>query len=215
MDFLDHAAKAFGILKDIAIGGAALLAAWVGFQGLKTWRRQLVGGKRLELAENALVAAYDVVDALNQIRNPGAFGGEGATRKAEEGETKQETERLNAQYVPIERVLNANARFDKLREYRTRCRIHFGEESVPHFDTLLRAPYRIVIAARALMRDAKRSSQRELTEEQLEKTFQRREEWEAVIWDMGSAEKPDEFRREMNAALAGLDGLLKRYTADD
>jgi hypothetical protein len=143
------------------------------------------------------VAAYDAVEALPFIRSPLAFAGEGATRPHVEGETLEEQRRRDTNYIPIERTLRMSPRFDRLRDLRTRCRLHFGEQALPHFDRILQAPNEIIGAARVLswMPDEPK----------------RREPWENVIWE---TVPEDGMNQESRRALLTLDSILRPYTQE-
>jgi hypothetical protein len=56
------------LIKDILTGFAALVATYVGFTGLQTWKRQLTANAEHELASRVLVAAYKVRDTINNCR---------------------------------------------------------------------------------------------------------------------------------------------------
>jgi len=58
------------VIKDVAVAGAAIVAAWVGCRGLHTWRRQLKGKTEYELAIKVLTTSYELRDAIASVRNP-------------------------------------------------------------------------------------------------------------------------------------------------
>ena len=57
-------------LKDVVLGGAAIVGAVVAWRGLKTWKRQLKGGVEYELARRLLRCTYKYRDALSWVRHP-------------------------------------------------------------------------------------------------------------------------------------------------
>jgi hypothetical protein len=63
-----------------AISSAAI--AFFAVQGLRAWRRQLVGKRRFEVAEEAVLSAYRVAEKLEWIRNGAAFENEMAARRS-------------------------------------------------------------------------------------------------------------------------------------
>lgn len=60
----------FGSLKDLALGAAALVTAWVAMQGLQKWREELRGKTDFEVARGLARATYKVRDELAACRSP-------------------------------------------------------------------------------------------------------------------------------------------------
>ena len=56
--------------KDIAVTGAALVAAYIGLRGLSAWRRQLTGNAEYQLAKNILACVYELRDRVIEVRSP-------------------------------------------------------------------------------------------------------------------------------------------------
>jgi hypothetical protein len=56
------------LIKDIVTMLAASVAAYVGFTGLQTWKRQLTANAEHDLARRVLVAVYEVRDAIENCR---------------------------------------------------------------------------------------------------------------------------------------------------
>lgn len=67
------AAQVFG---SVAQGAGAIVLAIAGWIGISSWRKQLQGTRRQALAEEALSLVYRLVDAIEHLRQPFAFGGE-------------------------------------------------------------------------------------------------------------------------------------------
>lgn len=58
------------IVKDGVLTCAAILAGYVGLQGLGTWRRQLKGNTEYELAKLLLKTVYELREAIVSVRYP-------------------------------------------------------------------------------------------------------------------------------------------------
>ena len=67
-----------------------IVAAWTAIYGIRAWRSEFVGKKRIELAEEVLVRFYEARDVIRIIRNPFGYVGEGSTRQGAEGEAPEE-----------------------------------------------------------------------------------------------------------------------------
>ena len=64
------------IIKDVITAGAALVAAYIGWQGLATWRKQLKGRTEYELARRLLSSIYKIRNYVSYFRNPFMSAGE-------------------------------------------------------------------------------------------------------------------------------------------
>ena len=60
----------FSVLGTIVTAVGVGLAAWVGFSGLATWRKQNKGTSDHELSRRVLIDLYRLRDRIKQIRNP-------------------------------------------------------------------------------------------------------------------------------------------------
>jgi len=127
---------------------AALAAAYVAFRGLYTWRRDFIGRRQLELAEDALVLFYKSRDAIAAIRSPMSWVGEGGEIERHDGEsdfafhsrtTVAPTFKRNEEYAPV---------FSDLEAMKYRYMARFGEAAAKPFDDLVHLRVRILVKAR-------------------------------------------------------------------
>ncbi|MXY38636.1 MAG: hypothetical protein F4160_10450 [Rhodospirillaceae bacterium] len=166
-------------LQTIAVVAAAVVA----FVGIRSWRRELLGRRRSEIAEQAIVVASSVKDAFNYVRSPAGYKGEGQSRNREEDEKERMSERLDQDFVPIERLNKFTDEFAQLRSTMLLCKAHFEEGVTEPFDELFRIRSEIIRAARFRMMIS--SSNRLHNEKREEQYFQREE----IIWDHGDEDK--------------------------
>jgi hypothetical protein len=87
------------ILQSVSI----IIACWVAIFGINAWRREFIGKRRIELAEEVLGAFFAVKDAISYIRSPVSYTDEGSTRKKQNYETEEETKIMNRAYIVFER----------------------------------------------------------------------------------------------------------------
>lgn len=66
-----------------------LITSFVAVSGLTAWRRQLVGKRKGEIAEQALVSFYKARDVFKWARTPAVLTGEGESRKPAEEPTDE------------------------------------------------------------------------------------------------------------------------------
>jgi hypothetical protein len=88
---------------DIAQSLSVIVASAVAIYGIDAWRRQFVGRRRIELAEETLALFYQARDIIRAIRSPFGWSGEGQTRKRAPNERPEDKEALDRAYVLIER----------------------------------------------------------------------------------------------------------------
>src|SRR3954470_23878952 len=99
------------LIQNLIAIGALFLAV----RGVRNWNRERRDLRRAELAEKTLAAAYRAKDAFRFVRSPAGWGGEGSTRKRDEGESKTLSEALDRAFTPIERLNKMSEVFDELR----------------------------------------------------------------------------------------------------
>lgn len=133
----------FAILESIAVIAASAAAIW----GITAWRREHVGRKRIDTAEEILEGFYEARDHIAHIRSPAGFVGEGGTRKPAEGETAEDKELLDRAYVPIERYRRYSDEFARLRRLRYRARAYWGDAGEAPFVSMEAVVGRLLTAA--------------------------------------------------------------------
>ena len=160
---------------DIVQSVSVTAAAGVALLGVNEWRRQIVGKRKFELAEQVLASFYEVRDLFVWVRSPAAFGGEGETRKAE-GEDENVRRTRNIYFVPIERMQKHSELFAQLQSQRYSFMALFGAEAVEPFDLLRRVQVRISVSAQTLIGMAGNENARERNQALWERC-------ESDVWD--------------------------------
>ena len=136
----------FEIIASISI----IIASWVAINGINSWRREARWKNKYEIAENALSLFYEAQEAIEWIRFPGSFTGEGSSREKDESETEEEEKRLNLAYVPIERLSKHEHVFIKLKSLKYRFMSIFGTLSNNPFTEIDKIRNELVFAANQL-----------------------------------------------------------------
>jgi len=176
------------------------VAAWAAIYGISAWRREFVGKKRIELAEEVLVRFYEARDVIRIIRNPFSQVGEGSSRQAAEHETAEEKQIFDNAYVVFERYERHREVFSQLQSLRYRFMAQFGADAVQPFDDLSRILNDIFISARMLThywRDQGRRPWR--NDEQFQKHLAEMFQHEAVFWEKS---KDDDINRRVDEAVS-------------
>jgi len=126
-------------LKDcieIAQGLSIIVASIFAIYGFDTWRREYVGIRRIELAEEVLALFYQARDAIESIRNPFGFDGEGQSRKSSGSESAELKQALDQAYVLIERYNKHSELFSRIYSLRYKFMALLGHEAAQPFEEL-------------------------------------------------------------------------------
>ncbi|KAA0232176.1 MAG: hypothetical protein EDM74_13725 [Armatimonadetes bacterium] len=174
---------------------AIVFASMVAAFGIDAWRREHVGKRRLELAEEALTLFYQARDVITMIRSPMGYMGEGSTRKSDPSESPEVKEALDKAYVAIERYNEHVELFGKIRALKYRFMAQFGVDESKSFDEMDGVINEIFRASRQLGSCWKSMSRgREPTPAELERI----RKWESVFW---SGEDPDVIDQKVDALV--------------
>lgn len=153
----------------IAQSVSVILAALFAIYGFDAWRREHVGKRRIELAEDVLTLFYQARDVIADIRSPFGFAGEGETRKPGANERPEHKQVLDSAYVLIERYNHHSELFSRIQSLRYRVMAQFGVEAAKPFDSLNEIIHELILAARRMARlntlpEAEEKDHRELVE---------------------------------------------------
>jgi hypothetical protein len=135
-------------LQSISILGAA----WVALYGIDAWRREHIGKRRMELAEEVLALFYQARDAIASIRSSFGYSGEGESRKPGPQETEEQKAALDRAYVLIERYNRHTELFSRLHSMRYRFMAQFGTEAAEPFLAIVRIVNEMLLSAQRLAR---------------------------------------------------------------
>ncbi|MBN2020826.1 MAG: hypothetical protein JW749_11455 [Sedimentisphaerales bacterium] len=124
------------IVLEIINTVAIIAASGVAIYGINAWKKEFSGKRRIELAEDVLALFYEARDAINSIRSPLVFQGEGSTRKSQDDEAAHEKQARDKAYVFYERFDKRKEVFSKLHSKRYQFMARFGAEKTKPFDDL-------------------------------------------------------------------------------
>jgi hypothetical protein len=161
---------------------AVIVATVVAVRGINAWRREHVGRKRIDTAEEILELFYQARDHFAHIRSIGAHLGEGSTRKPEPNESAEDKELLDRAFVTIERYRRHSDDFAKLRRLRYRALAYWGTRAAAPFDAMEEVIGRILTAAQAVTYYWKRQGSGHYPEG-FELHLKQKRAYEADIWE--------------------------------
>ena len=187
-----------GIILQALQAVSIIIAAGAACYSLMTWRRQLVWGKRVELAEKVLASFYEARDAIEAARHPFSLPHEGGTRPRHDDEQEDRARELDRYYIPIERLERKSVFFSELSALRYRFMAYFGAASAIPFDTIYNIRTEVNNAAVWLMR---------LEQGRAPRNHDRREEmrdrYENAIYQFNT--EPDQILESLTEAVRAIE----------
>lgn len=179
-------------LKDwaeIAQSASVILASLFAIYGIDAWRREFVGKRRIELAEEVLALFYQARDIIGSIRSSFGYVGEGETRKPGPNEKPEHKEALDSAYVLIERYNRHTEVFSRIHALRYRFMAQFGTDASTPFDDLNRVINELILSAQRKARLSTVPEWSLQSEAAMEKHHQEFLEIDRVYYD-GSKDDP-------------------------
>src|SRR4030067_3279753 len=137
-------------VAQIAQAVSVVLACFVAISGINAWKREFIGKRRIEIAENILAKFFQVRDAIATIRSPFGSIGEGKTRDKSEHETPEQTELLYQAYVVYERFEIHKDVFNEFNLLKYKFMAAFGKDQEDIFTRVNKVVNSIFISARML-----------------------------------------------------------------
>lgn len=172
------------ILQQVSI----LIGIWVAIYGIDAWRREHVGKRQLELAEDTLALFYEAADAVRHMRHPASFGHETEDVVRSERETDAQFQARKNASVVFHRYNNHQEIFNKIHASRYRFMAQIGKDKSEPFIELRKIINEINLSARMLARLWARDHFR--TDEQWERHQEQINKHEAVFWEGLEEEDP-------------------------
>lgn len=178
-----------------------MIAALAFLYGVYAWKREHIGKRRIDLAEDVLSQFYETSEAIRAIRSPVLSGGEGQSRQKSEDEDKKTEEVLNRAHVPYERYQAREACFTKLFSMKYRYMAVFGKETGEAFDKMRSALNKIFTSARMLGSYYWARDKRTMRDEEIrDNFFKRQEKYENIFWDFGDDD--DEIKEIIDKSIS-------------
>lgn len=139
-------------IAQLAQSASVILASLFAIYGFDAWRREHIGKRRIELAEEVLALFYQARDSISEIRSPFGHCGEGSTRKPSPHEPPEHKEKLDRAYVLIERYKQHSELFSRIRAIRYRFMALLGKDAAHPFDSLNRIVNELIMSSQRMAR---------------------------------------------------------------
>lgn len=200
-------------ISELAKNISVILGALSLISGIRAWKREYIGKRKIELAEDTLMLFYQARDAIREIRNPFGRSGEGSSRKKAENETESETELLNRAYVVYERYQKHEELFNKLQSTRYRFMARFGRETETPFIELNKILNEVFLAAQMLGSYYwQRQGRVHMEGDEFKKHLEEKHKYEAIFWFQG--EKRDEIGPRVEKVIKQIEDTTKSTLAE-
>lgn len=178
------------MLAQILQTTSVVIAAATFVYGVGSWRRTVIGQKRVDLAVEGIIAFREIEQAFREVRSPFSSGDEGATRQVHPGESEGDAKLGRQAYVAIERLNHRSEKFAKLQSLKHQFEAYYGKEALTPFDEVLAIRNEIIRASIMLETHWKKQGQPFETHEELEVHLQRMHAAEAIFWEGFGAPDP-------------------------
>jgi len=199
---MDSVLKAFDTFDSVAVVIASLVALY----GISAWKREHVGKKRIELAEEVLELFYKVREIIQDARNDLAWSDDLAPpREPQDGETEEEKRTRDYAHAYMYRYSVRQETFDQLEAKRHRFIVYFGESARQPFKDLNGIIGRVRGAVRTLARLEGKSTNY-LDDKTREKIDAHIQEAREIIWDHG---ENDQISTELKRVVGEIEAICR------
>jgi hypothetical protein len=200
-------------LSELAKNISIIIGALTLISGIRAWKREYIGKRKIELAEDTLMLFYQARDAIRDIRNPFGRIGEGSSRQKASSETASETELLNRAYVAYERYQKHEDVFNKLQSTRYRFMARFGRDKESPFIELNKIVHDIFMSAHMLGTYYwQRQGRAKMEGKEFEKHLNEMHEQESVFWYQG--EDRDKIGPMVENVIKQIEDITKSTLAE-
>jgi len=178
----------------------AVAGVTIASRGLNRWHVETLGKRKAELAEQALIAAYEARDVFKWVRTGAFLDGEGNTRQSAADESEHERRQRNVYFVPIERLTRDKELFARLQTLQYPFAAYFGEPMRGPF-LALREIHVLLVSAASMLIHITHGDKRQ---QGYEHSFA------PLLNDLGwGASRPDDTDRKIDKAVADLEAVCR------
>lgn len=186
-----------------------IIASAVALYGINAWRREHIGKRRLELAEDTLAMFYEARDAISHIRAVWGMSIEADNLVREDKETDDQFEARKRAAVTIFLYKEHQELFSKIHATRYRFMAQIGIPEADPFEKLRLIENEILLGARALARRWSRTNFG--TKRDWEKHLAQIDKYEAIIWEERIEEDP--ITPRINEIIADIEKTCQAIIA--
>lgn len=163
---------------------AVISACWAIISGIGAWKREFIGKKKIELAEETLAVFFEIKDAIAFIRNPWSGSEEVKSRKRTPHETEAESQLLDRGYIVFERYESKKEIFVRFNTLKYKFMAVFGPETENIFKEANKTLNSIFTSANMLATHYwQRQGRAKMEPDELQKHLDEMHKHEGIFWD--------------------------------
>lgn len=195
-------------LATIAQAIAIMAACWAIISGVGAWKREFIGKRKIELAEETLAVFFEIKDAITFIRNPWSSGTEGSTRTRATHETEAESQLLDRGYIVFERYESKKDIFVRFNTLKYKFMAVFGTETEAIFQDTNKILNSIFSSANMLATHYwQRQGRVKMEPDEFQKHLDEMHKHEGIFWDRYN--ENDEIRNQLTITQQALEKVTK------
>ncbi len=193
-----------GLVQSLAV----LVTVYFAFRGINAWRKEFLGRRRIELAEEGLALFYQAKSVIEFMRSPAGYAGEGSTRKRESKETPKQQQIRDDAYVIYERYNMHAAVFGRIFTLRYRFIAQFGKDADAPFAGLKSVCDELFVAARGWSRLSEVDEGAFTNRDSMEEHRSSIEKKERIMWGVTDS---DPIQARLDTILRQIEGICEPH----
>lgn len=194
-------------IKDLILAGVTITGAVVAVKGFGTWQRQLKGQSEYEVSRRILVSLFRYRDAINSVRHPIILPYEMPRPSQEEAQT------MGYEQIRFYGVSEAyQARWEKVQEQRTalyadllEAEAIWGSSLNDLFKVVFNLEHELFTCIRQYL-ELINPDVTELSKDAISKIYEKKRD---IMYDSLDPDKPDDYKRDLLAAIEAIELYLK------
>ena len=195
-------------IATIAQAVAIISACWAIISGVGAWKREFIGKRKIELAEETLAAFFEIKDAISSIRNPWSSGNEGKSRQRGPHEIEAESQLLDRGHIVVERYESKKEIFVRFNTLKYKFMAAFGKETEGIFTETNKTLNSIFISANMLATHYwQRQGRVKMEKDEFQRHLEEMHKHEGIFWDRYN--EKDEVREDLSNIQKELERVTK------
>jgi len=122
-------AELISLVRDIVVGVSALVVAIIAFLGLRTWRKELTGKAKFDIARNVMLLGLKLKAHFEWARNPFTYSTEYIGRSRQENEPPNVSQVLDEWYARGSRLKPLQEDLVKIQEASWEAKILLSKDA--------------------------------------------------------------------------------------
>ena len=195
----------FTSIVDAITAGSLIVGIWTAIYGISSWKKEHLGKRKIELAEETLILFYEAKDAIIYIRSPMGVSSETASMASLEGELDHDFAIRKKANIPFLRYSEKQKVFNDLHALHYRFMAQIGKDEAKSFENLRKVMNEIFSSARRLTTLWSRSHS--ITDEQRESHYKEVDKYEAIFWEDS---EEDEINKKLNQIISEIELVCQK-----